>query len=1072
MLDYLLEVTLCWAALYLVYVLVLSRETFFRYNRGYLLGALTAGLALPVLAEWLQTLRQTPVPLPELFVPIAVDLTAAADYYLPAAPTPEALSVLDVLIIVYWSGATVAAVRLALGLWEIYQTYRRRPKTRTGAFVLVELPAGASPYSFFHLVFWPASEALDGPQGRSILAHELVHVRQYHTLDVLFTELLLVFFWWNPLLYGFRRALRTVHEYLADAGASQPDTRRSYGRLLIERARYRLTGRLSHHFAQTQLKKRITMLAKKPSPRGRYGRYLAALPVLLLFVGVFMYKDSAAQLDRVAVTGLVTLDAQPAPNFTETLAAYLRTHPKPDHMTAGAVGRWAGDVHQLYLDAVAAAPGQQNALTDELVRALGTVQLQVETHETDGRRYPASIWGFPDHIDLLTEQPRSTERLYFEVDELSRPIGCTLGNADACTAALLKKYVTQYQAAKGTQLTGIAHVTAELTAAGTLEQIRVQPGTPPRLAAAAYAIANGLPEFVPAKVAGKAVRSSLDLRLVFGEAAPKVDNADAIQLLQQQTQQWLARKPDSYADWRAILAQGDVLVSEWGAANPEHLREGYAVVKNALDKTDAPVTPMLVDGNLHLFIHSEKQSTPVPTASDTTKVYRIAEVMPRFPGCEDQPAADRKACSDQRLMDYIRTNLRQVPATKASTKRTAVVSFVVETDGRLTEHKIMREAGEGRGAAALELVRGMPDWVPGTQAGKAVRVRYTIPVRFEDTPTLSPASGDGEQPTSEPMHQDLVEVTADPLFVIDGIITDRTTMRELNPENISAIAVLKGAKATEKYGAISQAGVIEITTKDGSPAGDIEIGAYPILVVVDGKKLGVAPGNDPVSFRQAVDPLYVRRVELYGGKRALKRYGADAAIGVLEITTQSRPRLLPRESIEVHAEGGFTLREKERACPVPEGGTSKVIVLNERGQSLEAGAIAPVTVQFTATVSGQCIPINVFLWQNPTPPAVTEIPVDQRVPNQRPEILLPDAQLTVAPNPATDEIQIAFELPLGVATITLLDSEGRALWSERAQQAPGTVYRSTKSVADLPAGTYYVRADRSDLLRVAMFIKQ
>ena len=124
---------------------------------------------------------------------------------------------------------------------------------------------------------------------------------------------------------------------------------------------------------------------------------------------------------------------------------------------------------------------------------------------------------------------------------------------------------------------------------------------------------------------------------------------------------------------------------------------------------------------------------PAPPAPEYEDIEIIAEQMPRFPGCEDvdleEEAVD--ACATQKLFTYLKRHLDYPEiAAKNGVEGTAVVRFVVERDGSITDAEIVRDPGAGTGAEALRVVDGFPRWTPGRQRGRPVRVQYNLPVRF------------------------------------------------------------------------------------------------------------------------------------------------------------------------------------------------------------------------------------------------------------------------------------------------------------------------------------------------------
>lgn len=127
---------------------------------------------------------------------------------------------------------------------------------------------------------------------------------------------------------------------------------------------------------------------------------------------------------------------------------------------------------------------------------------------------------------------------------------------------------------------------------------------------------------------------------------------------------------------------------------------------------------------------------PKPVITEKEAPLIIAEIMPRFPGCEDKAMSreERKACSDQAMLAFIYQYLEypQV-ALQNGIEGTVVVRFVVEKDGSITDAQVVREIGGGCGKAVLKVVETMPLWIPGSQQGRKVRVQFNLPVRFQSS---------------------------------------------------------------------------------------------------------------------------------------------------------------------------------------------------------------------------------------------------------------------------------------------------------------------------------------------------
>lgn len=128
----------------------------------------------------------------------------------------------------------------------------------------------------------------------------------------------------------------------------------------------------------------------------------------------------------------------------------------------------------------------------------------------------------------------------------------------------------------------------------------------------------------------------------------------------------------------------------------------------------------------------------IPSPRDYSNFFgSIREEMPLFPGCEDRGHyANRKKCADSTMLVFIYRNHRYpAKALRDSVEGMAVVSFVVEKDGSVTETRTVRDPGSGIGEEALRIVNLMVEqdirWTPGRQADKDVRVQFNLPIKFK-----------------------------------------------------------------------------------------------------------------------------------------------------------------------------------------------------------------------------------------------------------------------------------------------------------------------------------------------------
>ena len=316
---FLLKLSLCWAFFALLYALLLRQETFFRANRGYLLGSAVLGIILAALP-----VNQLPVPVEDsgLSVLNLPEFAVGVQQVEAAASTWQDLGF---LWMVYWLGFTLMMARMLWGLFKIIQmAIRGRSERLPDGCLLIQTEEAKVPFSFFKWVFVPTGSMDFSPSGKGaftpqiplssavngtapdglksmlpntlMLAHERAHAHGWHSADVLFAEILCILFWFHPLAHWYRKALRTVHEYLADAAASRQADRKQYGLLLIGQSQSGMPIAFANHFFQSPLKQRLIMLTKKASAPVRALKFGLIVPLAVLFAILFRQAPAIAQV--------------------------------------------------------------------------------------------------------------------------------------------------------------------------------------------------------------------------------------------------------------------------------------------------------------------------------------------------------------------------------------------------------------------------------------------------------------------------------------------------------------------------------------------------------------------------------------------------------------------------------------------------------------------------------------------------------------------------------------------------------------------------------------------------------
>jgi hypothetical protein len=266
-LHYLLEANIYLAVFYAGYCLFLNKETYYTLNRAYLLLACLLSFILPII----QIGALKPVEQPgESIVIITPENTVTQ-------ATADAVTFNEVLMYAYLAGVIVLAIVLLIKLSRLIKMTGSSKTLVGNKYKLIDLDGSNTAFSFLNYLFIGKNTVGND----TIIRHELVHIRQKHSVDILFLELIRIINWFNPIIYLMQISLKTVHEYIADeqTAALENDTL-AYSVFLVNNA-YGLNGSSITHsfFNYNLLKKRIIMLNQKRSGNLARLKYLVAVPI-------------------------------------------------------------------------------------------------------------------------------------------------------------------------------------------------------------------------------------------------------------------------------------------------------------------------------------------------------------------------------------------------------------------------------------------------------------------------------------------------------------------------------------------------------------------------------------------------------------------------------------------------------------------------------------------------------------------------------------------------------------------------------------------------------------------------
>ena len=319
---YILKSAICLALFYLGYRLLLSRDTFLRFNRFALLSGFGLAALLPLVRVGVEGVSPLGPALEE-WGRIAAPVE-------PAATASPAVSCYSIGLAIYLMGVLFFIARFLWGVVSLIRLIRagRRERLADGSWlVLHRLPL--APFSWLRYIFLAEKDLLSKPE--LILAHEQAHIRMRHTWDLLFTELFLWLQWFNPAAWLLHQELQSVHEFEADAAVlGMGYDSKEYKLLLIEKAVGSSRYTLANSFNHSSLINRITMMQKRKSNPWARMKYAFVLPVAATAMAAFARPEISRQMAEISSAKITDLS-----RMVQTTAAE-RTRPEAIDTTTSA----------------------------------------------------------------------------------------------------------------------------------------------------------------------------------------------------------------------------------------------------------------------------------------------------------------------------------------------------------------------------------------------------------------------------------------------------------------------------------------------------------------------------------------------------------------------------------------------------------------------------------------------------------------------------------------------------------------------------------------------------------------
>ncbi len=315
MTGYIIKSSLSLLLLFGLYWFLLRKEKLFRFNRFFLIFSVIFSLVIPLISipvhsgenkgsgEILTAVNSTIEAIdPQTELP---ELTSR-EFLVPASQYPEVkrspVDFISIIIIIYLAGILIFFVRFIRNILFIRSQITRSEKLTYPGYKIALTDQHVNPYSFFRTIVVNENDYRNDKITTELLQHEIEHIRQMHSIDIIFLEVIRIIYWFNPLILLYNSAVRMNHEYLADSGViNEPADIRIYAETLIGFICHQNNVRLTSGFNPSLTRKRLLMLTR--SNPGKTAENIRIMVTVSMVVAVFLMiscvKTGARSTGRV-----------------------------------------------------------------------------------------------------------------------------------------------------------------------------------------------------------------------------------------------------------------------------------------------------------------------------------------------------------------------------------------------------------------------------------------------------------------------------------------------------------------------------------------------------------------------------------------------------------------------------------------------------------------------------------------------------------------------------------------------------------------------------------------------------
>ncbi len=283
MITYLIQVTVCMTVFYGFFMLALRKETLFQANRFYLLISLILSLIFPLIRIYIDLNQTKSIAMAPVYVGAYMQTIEIGSN---SAQKGFSFSWQQIIKMIYVAGVIILAIRFFFSIRAIMVLKSKSTLTMVQNHICAISPQVKSPFSFMSLVYLPSHHSFSPKELEEVICHESAHVEGKHSLDVIILEILSIFLWPNPMIYLYKKSIKEIHEFIADAAVVKKTPWAVYSEFLIQQKEQCIQDSLISQLNNSLLKKRVQMMSGVKSPGKTMLKFVGIIPMFLLLIGL------------------------------------------------------------------------------------------------------------------------------------------------------------------------------------------------------------------------------------------------------------------------------------------------------------------------------------------------------------------------------------------------------------------------------------------------------------------------------------------------------------------------------------------------------------------------------------------------------------------------------------------------------------------------------------------------------------------------------------------------------------------------------------------------------------------